>query len=347
MEATVVITNKRVRLNIISSQLRSSITARATLATLFSLAFTLFGPGLLLGHAQLPAPSVASTPALAPFGPSMVPAGELPLGPGDLIDVTVFDTIQLSGRLRIDQIGRIDLPVGGQLIVGGLTPLQAGIAIETQLRDSQIMLDPHVSVLIFQFATQGISVLGEVRSPGPYPLFGPHTLYDVLALAGGPTANEGATITITHHNAPTSPSIVHVNSPNFSEIQNSTPIYPGDVIFVSTADFVYVVGDVAAPGPIPIAQGRDLTLLNVVALFRGWTPTASVDKASIIRKTATGTEVIPIDLNGVMKNKAPNLVLQASDVVVMPHSAFKKFLTYALPAATGAALGGVVISATR
>jgi polysaccharide biosynthesis/export protein len=339
----VAIITRHLRSNITKVRARRRLITPSAVTSFLCLGLMLSGPSLQLGQAQSTASTAAAT-ALAPFGPDTIPAGQLPLGPGDLIDVTVFSTPELSGRLRIDQTGRIDLPVGGHLMVGGLTSLQAATAIEKQLRDGQIMLDPHVSVQIFQFATQGISVLGEVRAPGPYPLFGPHSLYDALSLAGGPSANEGSTITITHHSDPTHPTIVHVNSPNYSQVQNSTPIYPGDTIFVSTADEIYVVGDVTSPGPIPIAQGRDLTLLKVIALCHGWTPTASVDKATIIRKTGTGTEVIPVDLNGVMKHTAPNLTLQASDVLVMPHSAFKKFLVYALPSATSSAFGAAEIS---
>jgi polysaccharide biosynthesis/export protein len=339
----VAIITRQVRSNTTMARSRRRYIGPLAATSFLSLALMLLGPGLQSCAAQT-ATSDTAAPALKPFGPDTIPAGQLPLGPGDLIDVTVFSTAELSGRLRIDQTGRIDLPIGGHVMVGGLTTLQAGAAIEKQLRDGQIMLNPHVSVQIFQFATQGISVLGEVHSPGPYPLFGPHSLYDALSLAGGPTTNEGATITITHHSDPTHPNIVHVNSPNFSQVQNSTPVYPGDVIFVSTADLIYVVGDVNSPGPIAIAQGRDLTLLNVLALCHGWTPTASVNKATIIRKTGTGTEVIPVDLNGVMKHNAPNLSLQASDVLVMPHSAFKKFLVYALPSATSSAFGAAEIS---
>jgi polysaccharide biosynthesis/export protein len=340
------ITTRQVRLNSTNARSRRRSIAPLAATSLLSLGLMLSVLGLPSGHAQSTTPAAAAI-TLKPFGPDTMPAGQIPLGPGDLIDVNVFSTTELSGRLRIDQTGRIDLPLGGHVMVGGLTTLEAAAAIEKQLRDAQIMLDPHVSVQIFQFATQGISVLGEVHAPGPYPLFGPHSLYDALSLAGGPTTSEGATITITHHSDPTHPNTIAVNSPNFSQVQNTTPVYPGDVIFVSTADLVYVVGDVSAPGPIAIAQGRDLTLLNVIALCHGWTPTASVSKANIIRKTGTGTEVIPVDLNGVMKHTAPNLTLQASDVLVMPHSAFKKFLTYALPAATNSALGAAEISAVH
>ena len=282
--------------------------------------------------------STTTNPVLAPFGPDLTQAGQLVLGPGDQIDVTVFNTPELSGRLRIDQGGSIELPVGGHLKVSGLSPDQAGHAIEAQLLDQQIMLNPHVGVQIFQYATQGVTLLGEVRAPGSYPLFGPHTLYETLSLAGGPTASEGSSITITRHYAPEHPVTIRVDSPNFSQIQNATPVFPGDLVFVSHPDMVYVVGDVTAPGPLPITQGQPLTLLQVLALCHGWTLTAAVSKAIIIRKTDTGTVVIPVDLNGVMKNAAPNLVMQPSDVLVMPHSGFKRFLQYALPSATSVGL---------
>ncbi len=309
------------------------------------------GLGSLSGYAQSSSTSsgptaVTATP-LAPFGPDVIPAGELPLGPGDLVDVSVFNTPELSSRLRIDQTGFIDLPLGGHIKLAGLTDYQSSLAIQQYLRDNQIMLDPHVSIQAFQYVTQGISVLGEVHKPGPYPLYGPHTLYNALSLAGGPTASEGSSITITRHSDPTHPLVVPVDTPNFSELQNSTPVYPGDVIFVSTADLVYVVGDVTAPGPIAIAQGRNLSLLKVVGLCRGWTPTASVNKAIVIRKTVSGTETIPINLHAVMKNQAPDMSLKADDILVMPHSAFKAFLTYALPAAAGAALNAGAITVTR
>ncbi|MCU1321245.1 MAG: polysaccharide export protein [Acidobacteriaceae bacterium] len=306
-------------------------------------AVLLAGLGTQAGLAQQSNPPAA----VIPFGPNMTDAGQIVLGAGDLIDVTVFSTPELTGRLRIDQAGKIELPVGGHVEVGGLTPKQAAAAIEKQLRDQQIMLEPLVSVLIAQYATQGLTLLGEVKAPGNYPIFGPHTLYDVMAMAGGPTQLEGSTITITHHNDPAHPVVVQVSTPNYSEIQRTTPVYPGDTVVVSQSDVIYVVGDVTVPGALPMPNGRNLTLLNVLALVRGMTPTAAVSKAVIIRQTTAGVQTIPIDIKGAMKNTAPNPILLASDVLVIPDSGFKKFLQFALPSLTNAAVNAAVISGTR
>ena len=281
---------------------------------------------------------------VVPYGANLTDAGQLVLGAGDMIEVTVFNTPELTGKLRIDQAGKIELPVGGQVEVAGLTPKQAAAAIEKQLRDQQVMLSPLVSVLISQYATQNLIVLGEIKSPGTYPIFGPHTLYDALAFAGGPTQLQGGTITITHHNDPGHPVVVRVNGPNYSEIQRSTPVFPGDTVVVSQADVIYVVGDVLTPGPLPMPNGRSLSLLNVLALCHGPTQTAAISRAVIIRETATGVQTIPIDIKGAMKNTAPNPILQASDVLVIPDSGFKKFLQFAFPSATNAAVNAAFLS---
>ena len=317
----------------------------ATSITIFSLCLAVLtvGPGAPSATAQ----QIIPPATVVPYGPNMTDAGQLVLGPGDLIDVTVFNTPELSGRLRIDQAGSIVLPVGGQVGVAGRTPKQAAEAIEQQLRDQQIMLQPLVSVLIALYATQALTVLGEVKVPGSYPLFGPHTLYDALAIAGGPTPLEGATITVTHHNDPDHPVVVQINTPNYSEIQHSTPVYPGDTVLVSQADVIYVVGDVAAPGALPMPNGRSLTLLNVLALSRGTTPTAAISKAVIIRQTAAGVQTIPVDIKGAMKNTAPNPILQASDVLVIPDSFIKRFLQFALPSVTSGVVSAASISLAR
>jgi polysaccharide export outer membrane protein len=291
---------------------------------------------ILVGLCGYPATaqSTTATDKVVPYGPSVTQAGQIVLGPGDQIDVQVFETKELSGPLRVDQYGKIELPVGGQLEVAGLTAKEAASAIENRLREAQIMLSPNVSVSVVQYATQGLTVLGEVKAPGVYPLLGPHTLYDALAVAGGPTQLEGGTITITRHNDPDHPVIVNVNGPNYSQIQHSTPVFPGDSVVVSQADLIYAVGDVNSPGAIPIAYGRQLSLLNVLALARGTSTTAALKKAVIIRQSTEGLLLLPIDIKAVMMSKAPNPILQASDVLVVPDSDLKKFLQFALPSLT-------------
>ena len=127
---------------------------------------------------------------LLPLRPARTdPASATPLtiDSGDVINVQIFNTPELSANHRVGSDGEITLPGAGAVKVAGFTPLQAGSAIEKLLRDTQIMLDPHVTVTVTEYTTEGITVLGEVRNPGTYPLLGTQSLNSALAAAGGVT----------------------------------------------------------------------------------------------------------------------------------------------------------------
>lgn len=281
----------------------------------------------------------ASAPVLIPRPET---TSKVRIGAGDLVDVQVFNTPELSvSKLRVSDDGRVRLPVTGDFHIAGLTAGEAGAAIEGRLRDTQMMLDPHVEVLITEYATQGVRVLGEVKTPGTYVLLGPHSLYDALSAAGGVTPNEGDAITVTHQSDPLHPEEVAINSANYSETERMTQIEAGDVIVVAKASAIYVVGDVAHPGEYMIPHGDPLTVLNAVALAQGTNPTAAVSKASIVRKTSTGAVTIAVNIRKIEQNTAPNPVLKADDVLVIPRSGAREFLTYALPNATSAVVASV------
>lgn len=265
----------------------------------------------------------------------------LRLGPGDLVMVQVFQTPDLSGSIRIDDDGVALLPLGGRVRLMGLTPTEASHAIEAQLESSHVMLSPHVTLIITQYATQGITVLGEVNRAGTFTLLGPHSLYDALSAAGGVTPNEGSQITITHQEEPTHPVHIAITSPNYSENQRLTMLLPGDVVVVSRADLIYVVGDVARPGPYPVVSGVSLSVLNVLGLSQGMNRTALSKHASIVRQSSGSVITIPLNLDKIMRSEAPNLMLEASDVLVVPRSGRKVFLEFALPGATNAVTSAV------
>jgi polysaccharide export outer membrane protein len=232
------------------------------------------------------------------------------------------------------------------LSVSGLTAAEASRAIENLLRSNQIMLDPHVNVLVTQFATQGVTILGEVRAPGIYPVRGTSTLYDALSMAGGPTATEGADIKIAHRGDTEHTISVHIDSPDYSPAQQITPILPGDTVVVSRAPSIFVVGDVGAPGQYPLPYGKPLSILNILALTRGVNTTAATKKAAIIRPTKDGgVATIPLDIDKIMKNQAPNVVLEASDVLVVPRSGLKAFVQFALPSLFSSATNAGVTAA--
>jgi polysaccharide export outer membrane protein len=282
-------------------------------------------------------------PAQGPVTPATAAAVDSSprLSKGDVIQVQVFDTPELSGSLRLDQNGFVNLPLGGLLDLQGLNTLQAAAAIQDRLRSAGIMLEPYVTVSVAEYAGQGIIVLGEVKAPGNYTLLGPRSLYEVLASAGGPSAAEGGTITITHRSDPDHPVTVPV-SLSYSDVMRTTMVDPGDILIVARAPLYFVIGDVAHPGAFSIQAGEKLDVLNAVALASGLNQTAEDKKASIIRKSPNGPVVIPVNIKGILHNTEPNILLEASDVLVVPRSGLKTFLQSALPTLTSAAIGAGV-----
>jgi polysaccharide export outer membrane protein len=118
-------------------------------------------------------------------GRSAQPAGDLPLGAGDLIEVSVVDLPELSARkVRVPREGGVKLPLVGELPVAGHT----ASAVEEDLRQrlqKTYMHDPQVTVFVHERRSQRISVLGAVRKGGLLELSGRVRLADALAMAEG------------------------------------------------------------------------------------------------------------------------------------------------------------------
>jgi polysaccharide export outer membrane protein len=258
-----------------------------------------------------------------------------------LLDLSVFDTPELSTKLRVDEQGKVTLPVAGTLPVLGLTAEQAGLAIEARFRESDVLKDPHVSVTVLEFSTQGVTVLGEVKNPGVYPLLGAHGLLDLISAAGGETTSAGKDVTVTHRDDPDHPVIVKIASKPGSTAAFNVDVRPGDIVMVAHAGIVYVIGDVGKPGGFLIENNDRLTVLEAIALAQGTNRTASLNHARLIRKTDGVRQEVPIALKKILNNKTEDELLADGDILFVPSSAAKNALRDVesiLPAASGAAI---------
>jgi polysaccharide biosynthesis/export protein len=267
--------------------------------------------------------------------------GALIIGTGDLLVVSVYGASDFNKEVRVADSGEISLPLIGSVHVAGLNVQQAEILVQERLSAGGYFTDPQVSIFEKEYATQGISVLGEVQKPGIYPLLGNRALFDAISAAGGLTPKAGNNITITHRSNPREAQTV-VLPPNMAfPAESNLAVFPGDTVVVSKAGIVYVVGDVRMPGGFVMENPR-LTVLQAIAMAQGTNNTAKLDKAALIRKGAGGQEQVPIPLPQIMSAKAPDITLQPDDIVFIPRSAGKaavrRSLEAILQAATGAAI---------
>jgi len=270
------------------------------------------------------------------------PSSELLIGAGDLLEVSVYGAPDFDKReVRVDSSGMISLPLIGSEKVSGLSVRAAEELTAKRLANAGYFSDPHVSIFEKEYASQAISVLGEVQKPGIYPLLGQRNLLDVISAAGGTTAKAGEAVTLTHRSEPQTPIRVPLSYSGDQAARNNVLVYPGDTVVVSRAGIVYVVGDVRQPSGFVIDKS-EMTVLQAIAMAQGTNPTAALDRVKLVRTTSKSREENPIDLRRVLEARAPDLKLQADDIIFVPtstaKSATRRGLEAIIQAATGVAI---------
>jgi len=269
--------------------------------------------------------SATTTGTSAPSQSAPDDAAGLVVGKGDLINVAVEGAPDFSKDVRVNPRGEISLPMVGAIKVAGLTVEQAQDAVAKRLQAGGYFNNPQVTIFEKEYATQGISVLGEVQKPGIYPLFGPHSVLDAISAAGGTTAKAGNTVLLTRHDQPNNVETIPLDFKKEQVGQTNVAVNPGDTVVVSKAGIVYVVGDVRQPSGF-VMENAHLTVLQAIAMAQGANPTASLGHAKLIRKNQQGApQEIPVPLNKIMAAKSPDLPLQAEDILFVPNSAAKSF----------------------
>jgi polysaccharide export outer membrane protein len=258
----------------------------------------------------------------------------LQLGIGDLIEMTVYDVPELTTKTRISSTGDIYCALIGPTHVAGLTTEEAAQLIQKRL--SAFLKAPYVSLFVTEYASQGASLLGEVAKPGVYPVLGDQHLFDLISTAGGLTDKAGHSITITHRSDPDKPVTVPLSRNLSDHPESNIKVFPADTIVVRRADIVYVVGDVGRPSGL-LMDANGLTILQAVALSGGTTRTAKLSGVRILRKSPSGMTETPVELKKIMQAKAPDVSLQANDILVVPSSTGKILAGRTLEAAMQAA----------
>ena len=201
-------------------------------------------------------------------------------------------------------------------------------------------------------------MVGAVAKPGVYQLTGPTKLLDSLALAGGlgnKNSNPaGSTVTVTRvggfPDLQPSEGVEFITSEKVSinlrdvlyarhDVPNLS-LQPRDVISVSEADIVYVVGEVKRPGGFVLKNQEKMSVLQAVALANGLSRRAAKGSARIIRRFEDGSkQEIPVNLARILKGKEPDMILAANDILFVPDSGGKNAVLKGADAAVRIATG--------
>ena len=219
-------------------------------------------------------------------------AGIAAVGPGDTLQITVFGQPELSAVITVGVDGGIMVPVVGVIDVIGASPAEVAARIAQGLRNKDYLRDPQVSVEVTQVRSQMTSILGEVMRPGRYPLEGPLTLLELLAMAGGlkDTADDTAILLRRSSEADTASLAaaqtrlelyVGGRQAISRQVQN-VPLIAGDVVYIGPAKRFYIYGEVARAGAYPMEDG--LTVMRAISLGGGLSQRASDRRITINRK---------------------------------------------------------------
>jgi len=231
---------------------------------------------------------------LGPGVAAQTPANDYVVGPQDVLMITVFNEPTLSGRFTVEADGTINYPLVGRVPVAGKT-LRAIQEDLTSRLGASYLRNPQVTILVDQFRSQSIFVLGEVRQPGKHVISGNLTLLEALSQAGGPTTSAGTEVIVRRPKDPsatagpidptddtTSEVVARVS---LEDLQSgrapNVAIRDGDNVFVPKAETFFVTGYVRSPGPYVWEEG--MTVLIALSKAGGITERGARNRVKIIR----------------------------------------------------------------
>jgi polysaccharide export outer membrane protein len=298
---------------------------------------------------------------LAASGESGLPS-EYRIGPEDLLEITIFEAPEMNRALRVAASGEISLPLLGTVRAAGLTPRELESVLAELLRRTY-MKDPHVGVFVKELQSHPVSVFGAVFKPGVFQVRGTKTVVEMLSLAEGLASDAGDTVLVMRgagfpSASGTAPETsgekrdakaetLEINLKSLLESGDpryNATVYPGDIVKVTRAGVVYVVGEVRRPGGFTLKSNENITVLQALALAEGLTRTSAKSHARIIRTDeASGQRAeLPIDLGRVLAGKAEDMQLRPRDILFVPNSAARSALARGSEAVLSIVTGVVI-----
>lgn len=197
---------------------------------------------------------------------TMLPAQELPaptlndleassrpyrVGPFDKLTIDVFGSEELSKKeVQVDASGRITFPLIGTVEVAGKTPGEIGMVMEDRFR-GRFIRDPQISVNLKEIVSQTVTIGGEVKKPGVYPIVGEMTLMTAIASAEGWTdiANKGEVVVFRKVGGKEYAAVYNVKAIEKGRYADPD-IYASDVVMVGDSQARKIWKDVLMASPL-------------------------------------------------------------------------------------------------
>jgi polysaccharide export outer membrane protein len=252
---------------------------------------------------------------------------EYRIGPKDLLEIAVIGFEELNKRVRVSEDGKITLPYLGDVAVEGMTRSDLEKKLGQLLVDKYLQ-NPQVTIMIVEYQSRRVFLIGAVARSGPYELIGRLTLLKLISQAGGLTPEAGNEIVIMRQLPAGSKTSLHISVDDLilkGEPSLDIPLQPDDIISVPADRTVqiYLTGQVRTPGALQVKKSNIPTLLRAIAQAGGFADRASRGNVTIKRIDENGKEIkIEVNVSDIMKGKKKDIQLQENDVIIVPEKFF-------------------------
>jgi len=277
-----------------------------------------------------------SQPVPRPVAPSNeTAASNLPaqkIGADDLVSISVYDSPEFSRMVRVGSDGMLRMPMMKDKVKAeGLMPAELEVALASELRKEQLLVDPFVTVTMVEYHSRPISVMGAVKHPITFQAIGQVTLLDALTRAEGLNPDAAGEILVTHPGPEGDKKNVLVQRiPVRGLIDQADPelnvkLSGGEEIRVPEVGKVFVNGNVKKPGAFAVEDASDMTVMKALALAEGTLPfTAKIAYIYRPDDRTSGRHEIPIELGKILSRKAPDVPMQPRDILYVPDNSGRR-----------------------
>jgi polysaccharide biosynthesis/export protein len=267
--------------------------------------------------------------------PTVIQNQNYRIGPGDVIDVNVSQSPQLTKTgVRVNNQGMIQLPMLNEDVEAGCKT-ERELAEQIKEKYKKFLLNPYLTVAVQQFNSNPVAVLGAVNAPGRFQLQRPIRLLELLTFVNGTAERAGTSLEIIRNrsmpycdgpqlilNSGVGDDLISLNlSDTFKGVDGANPyVRAGDIVRVADAEIskAYVIGNVKSATAVSLKD--PVTLSQAIAMAGGLAPDARSEKI-VIRRTLSGSinrTEIAVNLKNINLRKQDDVLLQSNDIVEVP-----------------------------
>jgi polysaccharide biosynthesis/export protein len=263
------------------------------------------------------------------------------IGPRDVLTLTIFagGEKQNVTSMTVSSQGMINVPFIGPVMAKGLTVSQLEDSVTKPLK-ADYFVDPEINIVISEYHSLHYYISGAIGTPGLYEMKSKATLLELIAKAGGVSADHGNIVYILHPSSEQTlskkekknlysdkdPLKVNLNKLlDKGDMSQNIELQTGDVVYIPlqssqnlSASKIYVEGEVKSPGVYTYQEG--LTALNACIMAGGFSKFAAPNRTRIIRQNGDKVIIIKIDLIDVRNGKIPDAEIKPGDRILIPET---------------------------